>query len=156
MINKYNIGDKIKTRIHYKNDPRTEIDATIIGIELENNNIKYKIKFDATPAKVRLGCTECEGYVAEDDIIKTDSHISSNIQLYWVSLLIQDTEHSKPWVCAMTDGYINFEEAIKVIKKGRKRYRVLCAWIDSFDENGNKSTEFHECYVNAIGRVELP
>lgn len=76
------------------------------------------------------------------------------MKLYWVSLLIQDKENTKPWLCAMSDGCISLEGAIKIIEKGRSNYRVLSAWIDIFDESGNKSTVFHECYVNAIGNVE--
>ena len=76
------------------------------------------------------------------------------MKLYWVSLLIQDTENSKPWLSAISNGYISLEEAMKTIERGRSNYRVLSAWIDIFDEGGNKSTVFHECYVNAIGNVE--
>ena len=76
------------------------------------------------------------------------------MKLYWVSLLIQDTENSKPWLSSMSSGCTSFEEAMETIKRGRNNYRVLCAWIDTFDENDNKSTVFHECYVNAIGNVD--
>ena len=70
MKNKYNVGDKVRAKIHYQNDKRTEVDAVIIGIELENDNVDYKIKFDATPIEKEQGCTGCEGYVNEIDIIK--------------------------------------------------------------------------------------
>lgn len=76
------------------------------------------------------------------------------MKLYWVSLLIQDTEKSKPWVCAMSDGCISLEQALKIVQTGRQNYRVLSAWIDVFDENSNKSTVFHECYVDAVGNIE--
>lgn len=76
------------------------------------------------------------------------------MKLYWVSLLIQDTETSKPWVCAMSDGCISLEQALKTVQTGRQNYRVLSAWIDVFDENSNKSTVFHECYVDAVGNIE--
>lgn len=75
------------------------------------------------------------------------------MKLYWVSLLIQDTENSKPWLCAMSNGCVSLEEAMKTIERGRNDYRVLSAWIDIFD-GGNKFTVFHKCYVNAIGNVE--
>ena len=75
------------------------------------------------------------------------------MELYWVSLLIQDTENSKPWCCAMSSGCVSLEKAIDIIEKSRSNYRVLCAWIDKFDESGNKSIVFHECYVNSIGTV---
>ena len=70
MKNKYNVGDKVRAKIHYQNDKRTAVDAVIIGIELENDNVDYKIKFDATPIEKEQGCTGCEGYVNEIDIIK--------------------------------------------------------------------------------------
>ena len=76
------------------------------------------------------------------------------MKLYWVSLLIQDTENSKPWLSAMSSGCVSLEEAMETIERGRSNYRVLSAWIDIFDESGNKSTVFHECYVNSIGNVE--
>ena len=69
------------------------------------------------------------------------------MKLYWVSLLIQDKENTKPWLCAMS-------EAIKIIEKGKQNYRILSAWVDTFDTNNQKVTVFHECYVNAIGNVE--
>lgn len=39
------------------------------------------------------------------------------MKLYWVSLLIQDTENSKPWLCAMSSGCVNLEEAMKTVEK---------------------------------------
>ena len=72
---------------------------------------------------------------------------------YWVSLLIQDNENSKPWLSAMTNSCSSMDEAKKTIYRGRKNFRVLSAWIDTFDKNNNKSTVFHECYVDAIGHV---
>ena len=76
------------------------------------------------------------------------------MNLYWVSLLIQDTEHSKPWLCSMSSGCTSLDEAMKTISIGRKNYRVLCAWVDIFNENETKFTVFHECYVDAIGHIE--
>lgn len=34
MVNKYNLCDKVRTKIHYENDNRKEVDAFIRGIEL--------------------------------------------------------------------------------------------------------------------------
>ena len=76
------------------------------------------------------------------------------MKLYWVSLLIQDTEKSKPWVCAMSDGCISLEQALKTVQTGKQNHIVLSAWIDVFDDNNNKSTVFHECYVDAVGNIE--
>lgn len=77
------------------------------------------------------------------------------MQLYWVSLLIQETENSKPWVSAMSTGCVNLEEAMKTIERGRKNFRVLSAWVDTFDENNRKTVVFHECYINALGQVVI-
>lgn len=77
------------------------------------------------------------------------------MQLYWVSLLIQETENSKPWVSSMSTGCINLEEAMKTIKRGKKNFRVLSAWVNIFDENNRKTVVFHECYINALGQVEI-
>ena len=63
MKNKYNIGDKVKTKIHYQNDKRKEVEAIVIDIELENKtNIKYKIEFEPEKLYKELGCKGCEGY----------------------------------------------------------------------------------------------
>ena len=73
---------------------------------------------------------------------------------YWVSLLIQDCENSKPWLAEMQTCSLTLKDAMKVIRIGRENYRVLSAWIDCFDKKNEKTTIFHECYVNAIGNVE--
>lgn len=49
---------------------------------------------------------------------------------------------------------ISLEGAIKLIEKGKQNYRVLSAWVDTFDTNNQKVIVFHECYVNAIGNIE--
>jgi hypothetical protein len=35
----------------------------------------------------------------------------------------------------------------------RHNFDVLSAWIDFIDENDNKTTVFHDCYVNALGDI---
>ena len=69
-MNKYNVGDRVKTKIHYQNDKRKVVEAIIIGVELDNEtNIKYKIEFEPELDK-KQGCTGCEGYIDESDIIE--------------------------------------------------------------------------------------
>ena len=70
-MNKYNIGDRIETKIHYKNDERTQVKATIIGVELESDmeTLKYKISFEPTESDRELGCVGCEGHINQNDII---------------------------------------------------------------------------------------
>lgn len=75
------------------------------------------------------------------------------MELYWVSLLIQDTENSKPWLCAIGDSCLSLEKAKEVIEKGKSTYRVLSVWVDTFDDDNVKTTVFHECYVNTLGMI---
>ena len=70
MKNKYNIGDKVRTKIHYANDQRKEVEAVIHGVELDGNIIKYNIHFDANEYDKEYGCTGCIGYVGEEDILE--------------------------------------------------------------------------------------
>ena len=70
-MNKYNVGDRVKTKIHYQNDKRKVVEAIIIGVELENEtNIKYKIEFEPEELDKKQGCIGCEGYIDESDIIE--------------------------------------------------------------------------------------
>ena len=85
-----------------------------------------------------------------------DVNNQKKLTFYWVSLLIQDNEHSEPWLAAMTDSCISMKEAMDDVNKGRENYRVLSAWIDTFDEDNKKTTVFHECYVGGIGKVHEP
>lgn len=72
MRNKYNIGDKVRTKIYYQNDRRKEVEATILAVELESttNKLKYKIGFEPDDCYKKQGCTGCHGYVYQDDVIE--------------------------------------------------------------------------------------
>ena len=72
--------------------------------------------------------------------------------LYWVSLIIQEDEETKPWLCSEYTGFLTIEEAYKEIKFMREHNRVLSAWIDIYD-NEEKKTIFHECYVDVFGHI---
>lgn len=74
--------------------------------------------------------------------------------LYWVSFLVQEKEDTKPWCLPITDSCLSLDEAMKVIETVRHDHRVLSVWIDIFDNNKNKTTVFHECYVDFVGNVE--
>lgn len=54
-----------------------------------------------------------------------------NVKLYWVSLLIQDTENSKLWVSAMSSGCTNLGEAMETIEE---YYFAAC--LAYAEENG--------------------
>lgn len=76
----------------------------------------------------------------------------SNMEkLYWVSAIIQGYNNKKPWLCAMNEGQINFDESMSIINRLRDNYDVLSAWIDTFDVSGEKKTVYHDCYINAFG-----
>lgn len=70
---KYDVGTKVRSRIHYMNDPRREVDAVICGIEIdgEKNKIKYKIDIPPTEEDKKMGCTGSTGYVDQDDILNS-------------------------------------------------------------------------------------
>lgn len=71
--NKYNIGDKVRVKIHYQNDRRTEVVAVILRAELcDNNKTTYKIEFEPDKYDKKHGCTGCVGYISEDDIIRKE------------------------------------------------------------------------------------
>lgn len=70
MLNQYNLFDKVKARVHFQNDTRKEIEAIIMGIVYDENNIKYRIEFDPTDIEKVQGCTGCVGYVDEKDIVE--------------------------------------------------------------------------------------
>lgn len=77
MVNKYNLCDKVRTKIHYENDNRKEVDAFIRGIELvdETDEIRYKIWFELDKFDKKLGSTGCIGYISQEDIIGLCSEI---------------------------------------------------------------------------------
>lgn len=73
------------------------------------------------------------------------------MKLYWVSAIVQG--NSKPKLIAMNTGELSQAKAERIISAMRQSYNVLSAWIDTFDENNNKETVFHECYIDAFGIV---
>lgn len=77
MANKYNLCDKVRTKIHYENDNRKEVDAFIRGIELvdETDEIRYKIWFESDKFDKKLDSTGCIGYISQEDIIGLCSEI---------------------------------------------------------------------------------
>lgn len=101
--------------------------------------------------------SEINGYVEVPDDCVEAAPVEKTIapKLYWASFLIQETGDSRPWLCSSSSGCTSLGEAMETIDRGRNNYRVLSAWIDTYDENGDKTTVFHECYVNAIGTVDL-
>lgn len=72
--------------------------------------------------------------------------------LFWVSLIIQEGEETRPWLCSKSSGFLIIEDAHKEIQFMREHDRVLSAWIDTY-ENGEKKTVFHECYIDTFGQI---
>lgn len=71
MFIKYNIGDKVRTRIRYCNDIRKEVEAIITGVQTESksSSVSYKIEFEPEESDKNQGCAGCEGYVRQEDVI---------------------------------------------------------------------------------------
>ena len=42
------------------------------------------------------------------------------MKLYYASVMIQDSENSKPWLCSMQDSSTTIEDAKEIILKARK------------------------------------
>jgi hypothetical protein len=78
------------------------------------------------------------------------------ITLYWVSAIVQNDTDDKAWLLSMSDSVISLEKAMDTINWIRTHHKTLSVWIDVFDENNNKQTIFHECYVNVFGYVDKP
>ena len=75
------------------------------------------------------------------------------MNLYWVSAIIQNKEDKKPWLCSMYNGQASLEKALEVVAHTKEIHTVLSVWIDLFDEDMNKQTVFHECYIDCLGNV---
>ena len=129
-------------------DELKELKLCVSQLEEENFRLKNSIKALRNNNKSML-----------QGLIKRQSYVHKlkrnlNYDNYWVSLLIQDDEKSKPYLISMTDSVLYLKDAMEIIERGRNNYRVLSAWIDVFDENNAKITIFHECYVNVVVKVE--
>ena len=48
---KYDVGTKVRAKIHYLNDPRSEVEAVICGIEIDGKKNKIKYKIDIPPTE---------------------------------------------------------------------------------------------------------
>lgn len=72
LKSKYNIMDKVRVKIHYQNDSRTEVEAIIRGIDLngDTDEVKYKIWFEPEEFHKKQGCIGCICYVKQDDILE--------------------------------------------------------------------------------------
>lgn len=73
---------------------------------------------------------------------------------YWVSCIIQEKTDKRAWLCSMSDCALSMDEAMETIRKARKNFTVLSAWIDTYDKDNVKHTVFHDCYINALGDVQ--
>lgn len=128
-------------------DELKELKLYVSQLEKENFRLKNSNKSLRSNNKSMLqGLTKLQSYVHK---LKRDLHYNN----YWVSLLIQDDEKSKPYIISMTNSTPHLKDAMEIIGR-RNNYRVLSAWVDVFDENNAKITMFHECYVNVVGKVE--
>lgn len=69
------------------------------------------------------------------------------METFWVRAIIFGEGDTKPWLCAMTSPQFSLERAKHEIDHLKENYNVLSAWVDSFNENNEKTVVFHECYM---------
>lgn len=74
--------------------------------------------------------------------------------MYWVSAIIQNDEHARPWHCAAGNGCLELSRAMDLAKSYTEKFRCLSVWIDKSGENGRTVTVFHKCLINAVGDIE--
>lgn len=86
---KYDIGERVRAKVNYKNDPRKEVEGIICGVEIdgETNKIKYKINIELTEQDKNMGCAGGIGYISQEDILR----MTDKERLEW---LLQYHEHS--------------------------------------------------------------
>lgn len=74
-------------------------------------------------------------------------------KVYWVTAILLDEVNQRPMSLVIGDCTSSIEEAKSIIQCARSNYTVYSAWVDTLNENKEKITVFHECYVNALGMV---
>lgn len=68
---KYNIGERVRAKINYQNNSRKEVEATIIGIILDDEyGLRYKIHIPPEDFEREMGCEGDIGYVSDDQILE--------------------------------------------------------------------------------------
>ena len=133
-----------------ENNEIKELLLYIEQLEAENSRLKNSIRSLRNNNKSMLqGLNKLQGYVAR--LKRGELQYSE----YWVSLLIQDKDNSRPWLAEMKECSLSLKEAMKAIDTGRKNYRVLAAWIDCFDKKDVKTTVYHECFVDFCGNIAI-
>lgn len=75
------------------------------------------------------------------------------MNLYWVSAIVQNEGNKKPWLCAMNSGVSSIEIAMEIVNRIKRTQTVLSIWVDTFNEDGEKTTVYHDCYINAFGNI---
>lgn len=72
---------------------------------------------------------------------------------YWVSAIVQNEGDKQAWLLSIYDSEPSLSMAIETINRAKVNHRILCAWVDVFDEHNKRTVVFHECYVNTVGHV---
>lgn len=125
---KYKIGDKVRAKIHYQNDERTEVEAVIYGIQLDYlaGEVKYKIRFEPDDFAKEQGCTDCEGFISPDDIMEDIITLKQLAKIQnWLAkgVRIAFCSDENAFVTEKID-MINFKE-IKEKVNNPEKYRVF-------------------------------
>lgn len=74
--------------------------------------------------------------------------------LFWVSAIVQDEGKKKPWLLAVNTGELTLTSAEKHVDFIKNNHNVLSIWVDKIDEDNNKETIFHECFIDAFGNLK--
>ena len=76
--------------------------------------------------------------------------------LYYVSVIVQYGETSKPCLCAKSNGYFKLDSAKEEVEWMLANYRVWAIWIDEHDSQTGKKLGlvYHECYLDVFGDID--
>ena len=79
---------------------------------------------------------------------------------YWTNFILRRTDRytkeTKIWHSPTTSPFNTLDETRNEIQLMRNRddFDVISAWVDAYDNENNKTTVFHDCYINFVGNVE--
>lgn len=74
------------------------------------------------------------------------------MKIYFPSAIIQN---DKPRLMFTYTGEISLEKAMEIVNYWKTIHTILSVWVDAFNEDNNKETVFHKCYIDAFGDVGL-
>jgi len=79
---------------------------------------------------------------------------------FWINFILKRTDkytkETKIWHSPVSSSMNTIDAARNEIELMRKLkdQEVVSAWIDIYDNENNKTTVFHDCYINFVGNIE--